>query len=148
MKRRLECWLGFIGVGLTLLFLGGIALSVQQLTIAEYEKTFKPVFASSLGHLDSEKGVELFRTLGAWFGFTILFVLIFVTLATLFIMKNSAPVKAGIFYMLAGLTTLIGSQLIAFFIAFLFFIAALCCFFRGEKLNERSSHQKSNLKRI
>lgn len=55
MKRRLECWLGFIGVGLTLLFLGGIALSVQQLTIAEYEKTFKPVFASSLGHLDSEK---------------------------------------------------------------------------------------------
>ncbi|HAZ9189260.1 TPA: DUF4064 domain-containing protein, partial [Enterococcus faecium] len=58
------------------------------------------------------------------------FVLGLVLIASILLTARNYRKKAGIVYVITGISCLIGSQLIAFPIAFFFFIAGGLCFFR------------------
>ena len=130
MKSKLELWLGWIGAGLSLVFLGGFSFMMNQVSVDEFENAFFDVFESMIRSMGIEEAYQVFRTLGAWFGFTLLAVLILVSVASLLIGYRNYRKRAGIIYLLCGVTCLIGSQLIAFPIAFFFFLSGGLCFLR------------------
>ena len=128
--RRIEFWLGLIGAILSVVFLGGFTFLINQVSLAEFETIFSNVFGDVIDSLGVAGAYEFFKTLGAWFGFTLLAVLIFIALATLFIKYRNYRKRAGVMYLLAGLVCLLGSQLFAYPIAFFFFVAGVLCFLR------------------
>lgn len=143
MNRKLEKRIGIGGMVLVTLILGGFSVVMNQLNAEDYQNIFQPTFAEALKSLSVEEGILLFKTLSAWFAATVFIVLILGALATLLITKNKYPKLAGISYLFAGIVTLIGSQLIAFPLAFVFFISAILCFFRKDSFNGTNDNQKS-----
>lgn len=142
MKRTIEKVIGIIGAVLVTAFLGGLSLVFNALTMAQYQESIKPVLGDTLGTMSDAEVITSLKTLGSWFGFTVIGVLVFTALATLFVKRF--PIRAGFCYLAAGLVTLFGSQFIGFILAFLFFVAAALCFVRKEKTNVSNQDQQSN----
>ncbi|MHC8521007.1 hypothetical protein ACPJHQ_06410 [Rossellomorea sp. H39__3] len=67
-------------------------------------------------------------------------VLCLIALASFFLKGNRNPGRAGIILIAAGGATLIGTQLVAFPLAFLFFLAAALCFFRKQPNRKGVTH--------
>ena len=105
-------WSGWIGMVLALVFMGGFSLAINQMT--------------------QEAALAQFQTLGAWFGFTLLALLILVSVATMLVRYRNYRKQSCAIYFLTGVVTLIGSQMIAFPIAFCFFLAAGFCFLHRD----------------
>ena len=105
-------WSGWIGMVLALVFMGGFSLAINQMT--------------------AEAALAQFQTLGAWFGFTLLALLILVSVATMLVRYRNYRKQSCAIYFLTGVVTLIGSQMIAFPIAFCFFLAAGFCFLHHD----------------
>ncbi|MGX7132699.1 DUF4064 domain-containing protein [Enterococcus songbeiensis] len=142
MNRKIEKGLGIVGMVLVTLFLGGFSVVMNQLSTESYQKIFQPVFSEVVKNLSVDEGILLFKTLGAWFAITVVVVLFVGAAASLFITKNKYPKLAGICYFIAGLAALIGSQLLAFPFAFLFFVSSILCFFRKDTLNGTNNNQE------
>ncbi|WP_071131883.1 DUF4064 domain-containing protein [Enterococcus timonensis] len=140
MNRKLEQILGIIGAAAVLLFLGGFTVVTNGLEEATFAEKYADTFATLIDGLGVEEGLTVLKTLGAWFGVTVFIVLILVALATFFIHHNRYPKIAGLFYLLAGLVTLFGSQLVAYPLAFIFFVVAALCFLRKDGANVSSEN--------
>ncbi|WP_291292126.1 DUF4064 domain-containing protein [Enterococcus sp.] len=130
MKRNIELLFGWIGGALAVVFLGGYTLIINQISLADFKQLFTPVFPSIMTGMPLTEALELFKSLGAWFGFTLLLVLVLIAAASLLLTYRNYRKKAGTLYLIAGICCLIGSQLLAFPIAFFFLIAGGLCFFR------------------
>ncbi|MFC4698255.1 DUF4064 domain-containing protein [Enterococcus aquimarinus] len=128
MKRRLELWIGWITAGLVTLILGPLSLIMRELTSIQYEEIFLPVFAEQLSEISVEQGLEFFHRLGNWFGITVVLVLVTTALASLFLNSRYDRRLTGLLYIVTGLVTLLGSQFLAFVLAFPFFVAGGLCF--------------------
>ena len=128
MKRRLELWIGWITAGLVTLILGPLSLIMRELTRIQYKETFLPVFAEQLREVSVEQGLEFFHGLGNWFGITVVLVLVMTALASLFLNSRYDRRLTGLLYIATGLITLVGSQFLAFVLAFPFFVAGGLCF--------------------
>lgn len=128
--KKIELWIGWLGAALTCLFLGGYTITINQLNTADFKEIFTPVFSSVMETMSSDEAMELFKSLGAWFGFTTLIVLGLTVVASVLFRYRNYRKKAGILYLVTGVCCLIGSQLIAFPIAFFFFVAGGLCFLR------------------
>src|SRR5699024_10650710 len=114
-----------------------------QLTESQYKETFLPIFKETVEGLSVEEGMTLFKTLGSWFTFTVITVLILTFVASLFLTNKRYLLGASIFYFLSGLVTLIGSQLIAFVLAFPLFVTAGFCFYDFIK-EKKEKERKTN----
>jgi chromate transport protein ChrA len=101
-----------------------------------YETTVFPILQAGVSEEYVSESFEAVKALAIWFGVTLLIVFILVALATLSIWRNKSPKRGAVFFIFAGLATLIGTQFIAFPLAFLFFIAAALCLFRKIKEKE------------
>lgn len=133
MKQSIEQWLGWIGMGLSIVFLGGFTLVINQMTVDQFSDLFSEVFPSIFSQMTDEDAFVQFQTLGAWFGFTLLLLIVLIVVANFLITyRNYRKPAAGVF-VLAGLSCLIGTQYLAFPIAFLFFAAAALCVVRKPK---------------
>lgn len=143
MKRKLELRIGWISAGLVTLILGPLSLMLRQLTSSQYQEIFLPVFGQTLENLPVEKGLDFFNRLGAWFSITVIAVLILTAIASLFLNSRYDRRIAGLLYIAAGLMTLFGSQLLAFVLAFPFFVAGGFCFSKNTKIN-RQGRKQSN----
>lgn len=130
MKRKWEVIIGIAGAVLCLIFLGGFSLTITSMKKSHFEKTVFPILQDSVSIEYVSESFEAVKALAAWFGVSLLIVLLLIVIATLSIWRNRYPKRAALFYVLAGAVTLIGTQFIAFPIAFLFFIAAVLCLFR------------------
>lgn len=135
LRRRLEIVIGIIGAVLVTIFLGGFTIVSNQLDNKNYKETFYPIFADTFKGMNESEGIEVLKTLGAWFGVTVFLVLVCVALGSLFINNNRYPKRAGILYLAAGVITLFGSQLVAYPLAFIFFVVSAMCFLRKEPDN-------------
>ena len=124
IRRTAELWLTGIGAGLALLFLGGFALVVNRLDEAAFEEVVRPVLLGGAGHLSPAEAFEAGRTLSAWFGFTLLLVLALAAVAVLLTRSRLWRKAPGWWLFAAGVVCLVGSQLIAYPIAFFFFLGA------------------------
>lgn len=133
MSRKPEKIIGIIGAVLVTLFLGGFTIVFNSLDETTYQETILPVLGDSIKGLSTAEGLDFLKTLGAWFGFTVVLVLVCVAIGTLFVNNNRYPKRAAIFYLLAGLITLIGSQTLAYPLAFIFFVVTALCLLRKER---------------
>lgn len=136
MRRRLEQILGIAGATLVLLLLGGFSLTVNGMDAETYRGAILPIISESLPDMSTEEGLLLTRTLGAWFGCTAFIVAGLTALATFFVSKGKYVKLAALIYGLAGVVTLLGSQLIAYPLAFIFFVVTALCLFRNQPQKE------------
>lgn len=133
MKQSIEQWLGWMGIGLSIVFLGGFTLVMNQITVTQFSTLFSAVFPAVFNQMPEEEAFRQFKTLGAWFGFTLLIVILLVVVANSLIMYRNYRKAAAVILALAGLICLVGTQYLAFPIAFLFFAAAALCLIRKPK---------------
>lgn len=124
VSRKAELWFLGIGAFLSALFLGGFTAAMNQVDEATFERVIKPTLAASNPDASTAELFEMAKTLGAWFGFSLIVVLL-LSAAGFFIARRRPELKrAGFWVAAAGLACLLGSQLILFPIAFLFFVSA------------------------
>lgn len=140
MKRKWEVMIGIIGVILCVIFLGGFSLTMTSMEEGIYETSVFPILQEGVSEEYVSESFEAVKALAIWFGVTLLIVFILVALATLSIWRNKFPKRGAVLFIFAGLATLIGTQFIAFPLAFLFFIAAALCLFRKIKEKEGAGH--------
>jgi len=133
MKQSIEQWLGWIGIGLSLIFLGGFTLVINQMSINQFSTLFAEIFPAVFDQMTNEEAFLQFKTLGAWFGFTLLIVIVLVVAANFLIAYRNYRKAAAAVLVVAGLVCLIGTQYLAFPIAFLFFVAAALSLIRKPK---------------
>lgn len=133
MKKSIEQWLGWMGIGLSIVFLGGFTLVMNQITVTQFSTLFSTVFPAVFNQMPEEEAFRQFKTLGAWFGFTLLIVILLVVVANSLITYRNYRKAAACILVLAGLICLVGTQYLAFPIAFLFFLAAALCLIRKPK---------------
>jgi hypothetical protein len=69
--------------------------------------------------------MELFQTLGAWFGVTVIIMLVLSVLGTFFLVSRKNLLAGSVCFILAGIDLLLGSQLVAFIPAFPFFVSGV-----------------------
>jgi phosphoglycerol transferase MdoB-like AlkP superfamily enzyme len=136
MKRKWEVIIGIAGVILCAIFLGGFSLTMTSMEESIYETTVFPILQEGVSEEYVSESFEAVQALAIWFGITLLIVFILVALATLSIWQNKYPKRGAVFFLFAGLATLLGTQFIAFPLAFLFFIAVALCLFRKIKEKE------------
>jgi hypothetical protein len=136
MKRKWEVIIGIAGVLLCVIFLGGFSLTITSMEESTYATTVFPILQEGVSEEYVSVSFEAVKALATWFGVTLLIVFILVALATLSIWRNKYAKRGAVLFICAGLATLIGTQFIAFPIAFLFFIAAGLCLFRKLKEKE------------
>src|SRR5699024_2998291 len=129
MNRKIKLWISGITAAFVTIFLGGFSVIVNKMTVEQYREVFLPIFADALEDLSDQEGLLMFKTLGSWFAFTVIAVLILVFIANLFLRNQRFWIGAGIGYILAGVVTLLGSQLIAYVLAFPFFVTGGLCFY-------------------
>ena len=140
MKRKWEVMIGIAGVILCVIFLGGFSLTITSMEESTFEKTVFPILQEGVSEEYISESFEAMKVLAIWFGVTLLIVLILVALAALSIWQNKYPKRGAVFFIFAGITALIGTQFIAFPLAFLFFIAAALCLFRRINEKEGAEH--------
>src|SRR5699024_10909921 len=84
----------------------------------------RPVLLGGADQVSAAEAFEAGRTLGAWFGFTLLLVLVLAAVAILALRRRPWRRRTALWLLAAGLVCLLCSQLIAYPIAF-FFCAGL-----------------------
>ncbi|MBU5595085.1 hypothetical protein KQI76_07890 [Amphibacillus sp. MSJ-3] len=137
MNRKVKLWISGITAAIITVFLGCFSIIVNKMTVEQYRKVFLPIFDDVLKHLSDQEGLLMFKTLGSWFAFTVITMLILVFISNLFLRNQRYWIGAGIGYILAGLVTLLGSQLIAFVLAFPFFVTGGLCFYDYAKARKQ-----------
>jgi phosphoglycerol transferase MdoB-like AlkP superfamily enzyme len=153
MKRKWEVIIGIAGVILCVIFLGGFSLTITSMEESTYKTTVFPILQEGVSEEYVSESFEAVKALALWFGVTLLIVFILVALAALAIWRNKYPKRGAVLFIFAGLATLIGTQFIAFPIAFLFFTAAGLCILRKIKDKEgvenvSNKNYKSDFTRI
>ncbi|MFB5677906.1 hypothetical protein ACE3NQ_24345 [Paenibacillus terreus] len=125
------CWFASV---LTAIFAGGFSMVIWQMPIGTFETTLFPLLRESNGSLLLQESYEGMRTLGAWFGITVMAVLILAILAGLCGARSSRLMVAAVCYVLAGLCLLLGTQYLGFPLSFCYFVAAVLCMIRNRRL--------------
>ena len=137
IRRTVELWLTGVGAVLATLFLGGFALVVNRLDEVAFAEVVQPVLLSGADQLSPAEAFEAGRTLSAWFGLTLLLVLVLAAVAVLLTRSRPWRRTPGWWLLAAGAVCLWGSQLIAYPIAFFFFLGA--GLFAARPVRDRSS---------
>lgn len=128
LRRTAETWLAGAGMALSTVFLGAFALVMNRIDEAEFVTTLHPEM-QRIGMDLTASGVagdpyDAARTLAAWFGFTLMAVLL-VGITGIFVARRRPGRRTtGWFFAIAGLVCLVGSQLVLYPVAFLFFVSA------------------------
>lgn len=123
VRRRTELWILGIGLGVATVCLGGFSLVMNGIDAATFEESVAPVLLTGEG-VPAAEGYEVGKALGAWFGFTLIAVLLLGVVS--FYMARLRPWRRTAAWWIGatGLVCLLGSQLILFPVAFIFFVSA------------------------
>lgn len=125
-RRTIELWLVGIGMALSLLGLGGFTLVMNQADQATFESVIMPTLLGPDPGMSAAEAYEFGRTLAAWFGITLITMLLLSVIGIFFTRRRPWRRSPGWWFLAAGLVCLLGSQLILFPVAFVFFVAAGC----------------------
>jgi len=123
VRRTAEIWCAAIGMAAATVLMGGFTLVLNSLDAASFA-------ASGLGEqlgldaADPARAYELASTLAAWFGFSLIGVLLLGAAGILGARHRPWRRSTGWWFFAAGLVCLLGSQLILYPVAFAFFVSA------------------------
>lgn len=124
MKRKWDMAVGAVGGIVSLIFLGGIAVTVRQLTPDEFKKIYADSSLSAqLDGVSLEHAQEMLNRLAGYFALALFGALAFLTAALLLSSKDRYLRVTASLYAIAGLILLLGTQFVAYPFAFLFFAA-------------------------
>lgn len=123
MRRTAEMILLAVALVLSILTMGGFTLVMNEIDMATFEEVVMPALLGG-GDLSVQQAHEMASTLAAWFGVSL--VLMLLLSAAGIAVARSRPHRrtAGWWLLAAGLVCLLGSQLLLFPLAFLFFLPA------------------------
>lgn len=128
--RRLEIIIALCGAIFTFILLGGFAIAIAQVDEETFLDGLYPVMQDIGMIVPQDDAYTVVKTLAAWFGFTVFFTLVLTATGVFFARIPRRAKRAGVIFIITGLVCLIGSQLIAYPIAFLFFVSATLMFLR------------------
>lgn len=123
-RRTAELWLVGIGMLLSAVCLGGFSLVMNQVDAPTFERVIMPSLLGADSGMGRDEAYEVGRTLGAWFGATLIVVLLLSVAGIFFARLRPTRRSTGWWFLVAGLACLLGSQLILYPIAFVFFVSA------------------------
>lgn len=124
VPRRAEQWIAIISMAASLIFLGGFTLVINALDESSFAESG---LAQPLGlgsDVTPAQAYEFASTLAAWFGFTLIVVLLLGTVGLFGARRRPWRRSTGWWFLAAGLVCLLGSQLILYPVAFGFFVTA------------------------
>src|SRR5699024_6931545 len=130
VRRTLELWLVGIGMALSLVGLGGFTLGMNQADQPTFESVIMPALTGTDPGMPSAEAYQLGRTLAAWFGVTLIVLLLLSVIGLFFTRRRPWRRSWRARLLAAGIVCLLGSQLILSPVAFVFFVAAGCCALR------------------
>ncbi|WP_157975751.1 hypothetical protein [Brachybacterium sp. YJGR34] len=123
-RRRAELILVALGLLLSILSMGGFTLVMNEIDTATFEEVVMPALVGGSAEVSVAQAEEMARTLAAWFGVSLVVMLLLSAAGIATARSRPHRRTAGWWFLAAGLVCLLGSQLILFPIAFLFFLAA------------------------
>src|SRR5699024_6862338 len=112
VRRTLELWLVGIGMALSLVGLGGFTLVMNQADQATFESVIMPALTAADPGMPSAAAYQLGRTLAAWFGVTLIVLLLLPVIGLFSPRRRPWRRSCGGWFLAAGLVCLLGSQLI------------------------------------
>jgi len=124
MRRTPELVLAMAGIVLSLITMGGYTLVINSIDAATFEEAVMPALLVGAGDLPVDAAHELGRTLAAWFGVSLVIMLLLCAAGIALARNRPDRRTAGWWFLAAGIVCLVGSQLLLFPIAFLFFVSA------------------------
>jgi len=119
-----ELWTAGAGLVLATMLLGGFTLVMNRLDEETFDRVVAPAFDTANPGASAGVSYESVQTLSAWFGFTLVAVLLLALVGFLVARHRPWLRRSGWWFAAAGFACLFGSQLILFPIAFLFFVSA------------------------
>jgi hypothetical protein len=136
MKRKFEQIVAIINTILFSLFFGGYSAVILTLDKKNYHGALKQIFGTAFNGLSTEKQLTILQSLGAWFGLTVILVMLLTLITNYLIKDNRSQKKAAVMYIVIGLVALMGSQMQGFVFAFIYFSLAVLCLFRQPRSSD------------
>lgn len=124
LRRTPELIIAGIGVALSLVAMGGYTLVMNAIDLAAFEEVVMPALLGGSTDVPVDEAFEMGRTLAAWFGISLVILLLLSAAAFTLARRRPHRRTAGWWFLATGLVCLLGSQLLLFPIAFLFFVSA------------------------
>lgn len=128
MRRTVEIILVALGMAGSLVVMGGFALVMNTVDQATFAEAVMPALVGA--DADVARAHEAARVLAAWFGVSLIVLLLLGTAGIALARSRPSRRSTGWLFLAAGLVCLLGSQLLLFPIAFLFLAAAALCALR------------------
>lgn len=135
-RRTAELVLLGIGLLVALVTMGGYTLVTNQLDQAGFIEIVAPVLLGEDSAADPAQTYEAGRTLAAWFGASLVVMLLLSAIGIAHLRSRPHRRTPGWWFLAVGLICLLGSQLVLFPVAFVFFVVA--GLFALRPLSERS----------
>ena len=124
VRRIVEQWLIGIGMAVSFVTMGGFVLVMNRIDDAAFEEVVMPALVGADAGMPVAEARMLADTLASWFGITLIAVLLLSVIGLFLARRRPHRRGAGWWALAAGLACLLGSQLILFPVAFVFFVAA------------------------
>lgn len=126
-----------LGYGLSVLFLGGFSATITQVGQEGFIKNLLPLFQAMNLNLSDKDLYLLAKKLGDWFALT-LFVVVVLGALFYWVQGKKRYKKAEILILvIQGFVLLLGSQMLAYPIAFFFFLSAALTYLMLREARQR-----------
>ncbi|MBD5785405.1 hypothetical protein IF650_04355 [Cellulosimicrobium terreum] len=142
VRRTWEIGLAVTGLVLSTVLLGGFAAVMNGLDEQTFRRDVLPAMTDAGIVLGTAAPYEAARTAAAWFGFTLVAVLATGAAGVYVAWQRPRCKVPGVLLLVAGLTCLLGSQLVLHPVAFLFFVAAALFALRNVPPEERPRRER------
>ncbi|MBD7956494.1 hypothetical protein H9651_02450 [Microbacterium sp. Sa4CUA7] len=122
-SRRAEMWTAGIGLAASSVLQGGFVLAVTRSDAQTVESTIVPAMRAAGIPLGADAHVAL-DTLAGWFGYSLLLTAMLCAVGFFLASRRPRRRSTGWWFFAAGMCCLVGTQLVLYPVAFLFFFAA------------------------
>lgn len=124
VSRTAEQVLAVLGMVASTILLGGFTIVMNGLDEQQFAASGLPELLGLAPATSAAEAYHLASTLAAWFGFTLIAVLLLAAVGLLATRRRPWRRVTGWWFLAAGLVCLLGSQLLLYPVAFAFFLTA------------------------
>ncbi|KAF1299169.1 hypothetical protein BAU15_00550 [Enterococcus sp. JM4C] len=134
MKRKWEIIAGSIGGVVSLIFFGGVSVTMKQMSQNEFIEMYRD-FAKD-GNVSATEAYHSLTNITNYFSIALFLSIIFLIVAICFSIKDKYLIVAVLLYAIAGIVLLLGTQMIAYPFSFFYFVACGLATYRLIKRRE------------